>query len=179
MKAPVGMAGAAVVFLVLVAQAFGTDAIEPEMSRDTVVAKAATLARGADLRPVGAVERARTERPLPHGWEGAGRVRAGETDTTRGAVPEVPADTLTVVVRRLCGACHNDQLLTGNLSLQHFDVAKAPERAETAEKMIRKLRAGMMPPPGIPRPGGDTLVALVETLERLIDDAAADRKSVV
>ena len=31
----------------------------------------------------------------------------------------------------------------------------------------------MMPPPGIPRPGGDTLVALVERLEQRIDEAAA------
>src|SRR3989304_6289099 len=39
--------------------------------------------------------------------------------------------------------------------------------------MIRKLRAGMMPPPGVPRPGGDTMLALVETIERRLDQAAA------
>src|SRR4029077_3649879 len=38
-----------------------------------------------------------------------------------------------------------------------------------AEKMIQKLRAGMMPPPGAPRPGPDTLLALVSTLEREVD----------
>lgn len=59
--------------------------------------------------------------------------------------PEITPDELTAVVRRVCAACHNDQLLTGNLSLQHFDVAAAPEMAQTAEKMIVKLRAGMMP----------------------------------
>ena len=64
-------------------------------------------------------------------------------------------------------------LLTGNISLTGFDVEAAPEEAETTERMIRKLRAGMMPPPGMPRPGGDTLLALVETLERKIDHAAA------
>ena len=47
--------------------------------------------------------------------------------------------------------CHNDALLTGNLSLQHFAVENAAAEAETSEKMIRKLRAGMMPPPGFPR----------------------------
>ncbi|HEX9709675.1 MAG TPA: DUF1587 domain-containing protein, partial [Candidatus Thermoplasmatota archaeon] len=86
---------------------------------------------------------------------------------------DIPAEALTDVVRRYCQVCHNDQLLTGNLSLQHFDVAEAAERAETAERMIRKLRAGMMPPPRMPRPGGDTLLALVETLERLVDREAA------
>jgi hypothetical protein len=86
---------------------------------------------------------------------------------------EIPPETLTEVVRRVCGLCHNDALLTGNLSLQNYDVARAPEAVETSEKMIAKLRAGMMPPPGIPRPAGDTLQVLVETLETLLDDAAA------
>jgi len=70
--------------------------------------------------------------------------------------------------------CHNEQLLTGNLSLQTFEVAATPERAEAAEKMINKLRAGMMPPPEMSRPGPDTLLALVETIEEVIDEAAAE-----
>ena len=80
--------------------------------------------------------------------------------------------TLTEVVQQYCVVCHNDALMTGNVSLQDFSVEKATERAETAEKMIRKLRAGMMPPPGMPRPSGDTLLALVETLESTIEEAA-------
>ena len=89
------------------------------------------------------------------------------------AAPSVAPATLTEVVQRYCVVCHNDQLLTGNLSLQSFTVENAAERAETAERMIRKLRAGMMPPPGIPRPAGDTLVSLVEALESTVDAAAA------
>ena len=88
----------------------------------------------------------------------------------------IPPETLTAVVRRVCGVCHNPQLPNGpmgNLVLTTFDVAAAPQLAATAEKMIRKLRAQMMPPPGIPRPGGDTLQVLVETLEEIIDRAAA------
>jgi hypothetical protein len=80
--------------------------------------------------------------------------------------------TLTDVVQRYCVVCHNDGMMTGNLSLQSFAVERAAEKAETAEKMIRKLRAGMMPPPGMPRPGGDTLQTLVETLETTVDAAA-------
>ncbi|MGH7467308.1 MAG: DUF1592 domain-containing protein [Longimicrobiales bacterium] len=83
----------------------------------------------------------------------------------------IPAEALTAVVRRLCGACHNEAVNAGNLHLTAFDVGAAPKMAETAEKMIVKLRSGMMPPPGIPRPGGDTLRVLVETLEQLIDGA--------
>ncbi len=88
------------------------------------------------------------------------------------------ADTadLTAVVQRYCARCHNDRLLRGNLILEEFDVDAAHERAPTAEKMIRKLRAGMMPPPGQRRPSPDTLLALVETLEMVVDrDAALDR----
>ena len=83
--------------------------------------------------------------------------------------------TLNDVVQRYCARCHNERLLRGNLTLEHFDVAAANERAPTAEKMIRKLRAGMMPPPGQRRPAGDTLLALVETLEEVVDAAAATR----
>ncbi|MGH7470133.1 MAG: DUF1587 domain-containing protein, partial [Longimicrobiales bacterium] len=94
------------------------------------------------------------------------------------AQPLIPPSTispaaLTGVVRRVCGMCHNDQLLTGNLSLEKFDVARAAAKPEITEKMIAKLRAGMMPPPGIPRPQGDTMKVLVETLEQIVDAAAA------
>src|SRR5687768_5081821 len=110
-------------------------------------------------------------RPLPDlGPISLGTASARETSSSIPAVP-LPA-TLNEIVRQYCVACHNDQLLTGSLSLQAFDVERAAEKAETAERMIRKLRAGMMPPPGMPRPAGDTLLALVETLERLVDKAA-------
>jgi len=90
-----------------------------------------------------------------------------------GLAPRIPADSLTLVVRQYCVVCHNDVMLTGNLTLSEFEVERAAERPETAEKMIVKLRAGMMPAPGAPRPSPDTLLALVETLETLIDEAAA------
>src|SRR5262245_22343010 len=70
---------------------------------------------------------------------------------TTAARPAVAPATLSEVVAQYCLSCHNDQLRTGNLSLQGLDVERAAENAETAEKMIRKLRAGMMPPPGMPR----------------------------
>src|SRR6476620_6422962 len=85
----------------------------------------------------------------------------------------VSNEALTAVVRQTCGACHNERTKAGNLLLQTFDVATAASTPEVSEKMIAKLRAGMMPPPGRKRPGGDTLAALAETLERLVDRAAA------
>jgi hypothetical protein len=89
------------------------------------------------------------------------------------APPALTAAELTAVVQRYCQVCHNDQLLTGNMSLQGFDVANPMAKPEIAEKMIQKMRVGMMPPPGAPRPGQDTLDELVSTLEQTMDRAAA------
>jgi len=80
---------------------------------------------------------------------------------------------LNDVVQTVCVRCHNDELLRGNLSLEDFDVAAADENAEVAEKMIRKLRAEMMPPPGTRKPPPDTLRALAERLEEIVDRSAA------
>ena len=77
------------------------------------------------------------------------------------------------VVEEYCVRCHNERRLVGNLSLERFEPSAAHMNPEVAEKMIVKLRTGMMPPPGADRPAGDTLTALVETLERVIDAAAA------
>jgi len=76
------------------------------------------------------------------------------------------------VIQGTCVRCHNERRLSGNLSLDGFDVNAAADNADIAERMIRKLRAGMMPPPGVNRPGGDTLRTVVEALESIIDDAA-------
>jgi len=88
--------------------------------------------------------------------------------------PLTPPADLNPVVQDSCVTCHNDATLMGNLSLETFDVARAHERAETAERMIVKLRAGMMPPPEMPRPPAETLLSLVTTLEAVVDRAAAE-----
>ena len=80
----------------------------------------------------------------------------------------------TEVVQRVCARCHNERRLLGNLSLEDFVVEEADRNADIAEKMVRKLRAGMMPPPGVPRPAGDTLLTLVERIEGVLDAAAAE-----
>jgi hypothetical protein len=76
------------------------------------------------------------------------------------------------VIEEYCVRCHNARRLRGNLSLEGFDATRPQDDAVLAEKMIVKLRAGMMPPPGVSRPAGDTLVSLVAGLEDRIDEAA-------
>ena len=125
------------------------------------------LLLGTGLALVGGTDLGPADRADPH----ALMVLAPPATPPSDAEAVAPA-TLTEVVRQYCVVCHNDALLTGNLSLQTFDVERAADNAATTERMIRKLRAGMMPPPGAPRPTPDTLLSLVETLETRVDAAA-------
>ncbi len=74
-------------------------------------------------------------------------------------------------IKRFCGNCHNDDLKKGEMSLDVFDVARAAERPDLAEKMVRKLRAGMMPPRTSRQPDAATRGALVSALETTLDAA--------
>ena len=58
-------------------------------------------------------------------------------------------------------------------SLAGFNAMKAQEHPEIVEKMIRKLRAGMMPPAGAKRPDAATIAALTTALEGRMDETAA------
>ena len=99
--------------------------------------------------------------------------RAGEQNE-----PQPDHVALTGVVHTYCQRCHNDRVRSGSLLLTDFDVttaASTPESAARTEKIIRKLRANMMPPPGVRRPSDETLLTLVETLESVVDTDAAEK----
>src|SRR3989442_628520 len=70
-----------------------------------------------------------------------------------------PANGDNALVKQYCVTCHNDRTKTGGLSLASFEVSDAARHAPEAEKMIRKLRAGMMPPSGARRPEEPALLA--------------------
>jgi mono/diheme cytochrome c family protein len=74
---------------------------------------------------------------------------------------------------RYCVTCHNARLKTGNLALDAFDVSQVGEHPEVWEKVVRKLRGGLMPPAGRPRPDQATQDALVAWLSHELDAAAA------
>ena len=74
---------------------------------------------------------------------------------------------------RYCVTCHNERLQTANLMLDQVDLEQAGDHAEQLEKVVRKLRAGQMPPEGRPRPAGDEIETFVAALETALDDAAA------
>jgi Protein of unknown function (DUF1592)/Protein of unknown function (DUF1588)/Protein of unknown function (DUF1587)/Protein of unknown function (DUF1585)/Protein of unknown function (DUF1595) len=68
-----------------------------------------------------------------------------------------------------CVGCHNTRLKSGGLELDTLDLTRLLEHAETGEKVVRKLRAGMMPPSGAKRPDARTLTDFITTLEDTLD----------
>jgi hypothetical protein len=83
-------------------------------------------------------------------------------------------DAQNEAIQKFCVTCHNDMISRGNLSLASFDAAKATEKAELAEKIVRKLRTGMMPPKEAKqKPDMATRMALVTALETTLDSASA------
>jgi hypothetical protein len=93
------------------------------------------------------------------------------------AAPQSPgaaaAAEQTAVVKQYCVGCHNDRTKAGQMSLAAFDLATITKDPTLGEKMIRKLRAGMMPPAGAKRPEPAVLDGLAQGLETRIDRAAA------
>ena len=79
----------------------------------------------------------------------------------------------TALVKQYCVTCHNDRGKAGQLSLASFDAATLEENGELTEKMIRKLRSGMMPPSGARRPEPAVLSGLLATFESRMDRHAA------
>ncbi|OLE85218.1 MAG: hypothetical protein AUF76_01350 [Acidobacteria bacterium 13_1_20CM_2_65_9] len=82
-------------------------------------------------------------------------------------------DAQNQLVKQYCSSCHSERGKAGGLSLASFDAAQIEQHADVGEKMIRKLRAGMMPPPPARRPDAETMSAFVTALETKIDAAAA------
>ncbi|MEI6244951.1 MAG: DUF1592 domain-containing protein [Acidobacteriota bacterium] len=81
-------------------------------------------------------------------------------------------DAQNAALSEYCGGCHNDIDMKGELSLDHFDAAHAADKAATAEQLVRKMRAGMMPPKTSPQPDAATRLALVTAVEASLDKAA-------
>ena len=68
--------------------------------------------------------------------------------------------------------CHNGRLKTGGLSLDDLNPAEAPAHPEVWEKVVLKLRGGMMPPQGMPRPDQPTIERFTVSLEQSLNRAA-------
>ncbi len=76
------------------------------------------------------------------------------------------------VIDRYCVGCHNSRLMTANLALDKLDLAHLSDHAEIGEKIVRKLRAGLMPPTNMPHPDQATREALITWMESELDRSA-------
>src|SRR4051794_21823338 len=74
---------------------------------------------------------------------------------------------------KYCITCHNQRLHTAGLELDTLDPANPRSNAELWEKVIEKLRAGSMPPPGLPRADKAAYHSVAISLEREIDRTSA------
>ena len=102
--------------------------------------------------------------PQARPQSGAASSEAVRPDPVKASSPvAVRSSDPNETIRTYCVGCHNDKVKRGELSLAGFDVSKAADHAEVAEKVIRKLRTGMMPPREASRkPDPQTRLALVQ-----------------
>jgi Protein of unknown function (DUF1592)/Protein of unknown function (DUF1588)/Protein of unknown function (DUF1585)/Protein of unknown function (DUF1587)/Protein of unknown function (DUF1595)/Planctomycete cytochrome C len=77
------------------------------------------------------------------------------------------------LINQYCVTCHNERAKTAGLMLDKLDIDHAGEHAEVWEKVVRKLRGGMMPPQGMPRPDQAKIDGLITWLETSLDQAEA------
>ena len=76
------------------------------------------------------------------------------------------------LLNQYCVVCHNDRLKTAGLMLDKLDPLHVEESPAKWEMVVRKLRAGMMPPSGMPRPDMAKREEFVEFLENELDHAS-------
>ena len=95
----------------------------------------------------------------------AGAAQAGSAEAT--TTPE------RMLLDRYCVACHNERLQTAGLELDTADVTDVSADPALWEKVVRKLRAGAMPPAPRPRPDEATYARFIARLETELDAVAA------
>ena len=95
------------------------------------------------------------------------------------AVPAAPASLAPqqALVQQYCVTCHTERnkVNAGGFALDSVRFDDLPASAEALERVVRKLRAGLMPPPGRPRPDAQAYAGLVTSLQARLDHEAAAR----
>jgi mono/diheme cytochrome c family protein len=106
----------------------------------------------------------------------AGPVQTAGPRPAQSAAPSVPQRAL---LNQYCVSCHNQrgktqgQEAARKLTLDDLDVTRVADHREAWERVVRKLRAGMMPPAGARRPDKAAYDGLTAWLENELDREAA------
>ena len=82
-------------------------------------------------------------------------------------------DAQRAFVQSYCAGCHNERVKSGGFSFTELDVARPDQNAKRTEEVIRKVRAGLMPPPGARRPDSALLHEFGASLANRLDEMAA------
>jgi hypothetical protein len=90
--------------------------------------------------------------------------------TPAGRVEAAPDQAFLV---QYCVGCHSERTKSGNLVLQGLDPSHVDGRIDTWEKVVRRLRTGMMPPTGAPKPSSSARDGFASALESQLDSVAA------
>jgi hypothetical protein len=106
------------------------------------------------------------------GLGGLAALAAGAWVLHQQRTPSVRSSEQWAMLDRYCEGCHNDAERAGDLALDKLDPSHLGADAATWEKVIRKLRGGLMPPAGEPRPDPERLETFVGFLEGSLDAAA-------
>ncbi|MGE3277932.1 MAG: DUF1592 domain-containing protein [Vicinamibacterales bacterium] len=88
------------------------------------------------------------------------------------ATPSSPIASQEAFARTYCAGCHNDRTQAGGFSFSEIDLARPEASPAQSEAVIRKLRAGLMPPAGARRPDDQALLDFRHMLEAQIDEHA-------
>src|SRR5688572_19075800 len=89
------------------------------------------------------------------------------------AQAQSPTSTQRQFLDRHCSTCHNDRLKTGGFSLEGVDVSRPDAQPEVWEKVVRKMRTGVMPPANMQQPPRADRAAMLTWLETSLDTASA------
>jgi hypothetical protein len=98
-----------------------------------------------------------------------GTVGAAAAQAPLAAGPSAPQRAL---IDTYCLGCHNQRAKIGGLALDTVDLSDVSKNPEVWEKAVRKLRGGLMPPPGTRRPDGVAVETFISSLEDALDRAA-------
>ena len=101
----------------------------------------------------------------------AGAVELANQPVMARQVTPVAGTEPGALLQRYCIGCHNKRLRTAGLALDELDATNVRADAEIWEKVVQKLRAGSMPPPGRPRPDTETYRAVAVSIEDKLDHA--------
>ena len=89
---------------------------------------------------------------------------------------KVPVSPQRALIDQYCMGCHSDRMKSGGLALSELNLDAPHQSAEVAEKVVRKLRGGLMPPAGSRRPDNQSAAAFVTWLEKEIDSKAVEAR---